>query len=770
MGYPKNTVPMDEKRKRLGELDERKFREDVVRTLFLSLGYRNPRENHGPDELGKDIIFIEEDKLKQQRMIAVQTKKGKINMAVNPASNAANLVCQLQTAADTPVHVPGEKAKRKPDEVILCASGTINKHAQDYIDRELQGHSIRFLDIEDMIPLIDEHCPEVWKGMTADVFVYYDAIKKRVESFDPDDVITTHVTDDSYTALKLYRHTADNKKRQKLPFDELTEKELINKKEDVFIQADAGTGKSTLLWRLSYLIARNPEPNPKILPLLIQASEMSGHISGMDAFIEFCGEVSKNLSGEILIRKETFEQSRVMLLVDAIDEIPEQETREKILQFLMQEFKPQYPSTRFICTSRPGETIKDDEFFNFSYSIEPLSVNQAKKIVARSLRSNKKHLARSDEELLLRHADRTLSRIREIHGFELTPLLVTIFACTAEYENRDIPANVTELFKKFTEIMLERWDEKKGMKFQFHYEIKDFLLKKIAFAMHTENKTAMPMDDFNAMIGKELAERGYTTDTLQLCGEIIQRSRLVRKIDGKISFSHHLLQEFFAGRGIDNISRAAKHLKSPWWTKCFVFYFGDNPDKADELSKLQGKSGTSLPKNKAIGLSLQACFLSCKDVRLKIWKSLIESIEQQINDDDLPNSLFPIFSFFHINEYIKDALALHLLGSDFSLDEFWPEWGATSLRRYLVLTAFRESGLINKILERKKSDLMFSETYCNLAFYSYIWLEKNKWRNKRVKPLLEEIEKKYTKDIVLFREEIESIMGGKRKNAQRRPE
>ena len=146
--------------------------------------------------------------------------------------------------------------------------------------------------------------------------------------------------------------------------------------------------------------------------------------------------------------------------------------------------------------------------------------------------------------------------------------------------------------------MLERWDKEKGMKFQFHHEIKDFLLRKIAFTMHTEERTDMPADDFNAMIGRELAERGHTTNTRQLCDEIIRRSRLVREIDGKISFSHHLLQEFFAGRGIDNISSAAKHLKSPWWTKCFVFYFGDNPDRADELSKLQEKEEHPSPKTR----------------------------------------------------------------------------------------------------------------------------------------------------------------------------
>ena len=70
----------------------------------------------------------------------------------------------------------------------------------------------------------------------------------------------------------------------------------------------------------------------------------------------FAAKYQRAFRVKILISKEIFEQSRVMLLVDAFDEIPEPETRKKILQFLVREFKPQYPRTRLICVSRPGRT------------------------------------------------------------------------------------------------------------------------------------------------------------------------------------------------------------------------------------------------------------------------------------------------------------------------------------------------------------------------------------------------------------------------------
>src|SRR5258708_19703030 len=82
-------------------------------------------------------------------------------------------------------------------------------------------------------------------------------------------------------------------------------------------------------------------------------------------------------------------------------------------------------------------------------------------------------------------------RLEAVHGMELNPLLVTVFAATSEYSRQDIPANITELFKKFTEMMLGRWDASKGFKQQYHAPLKDFILTKVAFEMHKKRVTGI---------------------------------------------------------------------------------------------------------------------------------------------------------------------------------------------------------------------------------------------------------------------------------------
>ena len=58
MDYPKIAVPMEEKRKRLGELDEKKFREDVVRTLFLPWGTGIPEKTTARMSWGKTFFSL----------------------------------------------------------------------------------------------------------------------------------------------------------------------------------------------------------------------------------------------------------------------------------------------------------------------------------------------------------------------------------------------------------------------------------------------------------------------------------------------------------------------------------------------------------------------------------------------------------------------------------------------------------------------------------------------------------------------------------------
>jgi predicted NACHT family NTPase len=164
-----------------------------------------------------------------------------------------------------------------------------------------------------------------------------------------------------------------------------------------------------------------------------------------------------------------------------------------------------------------------------------MSWKQAEKIVT-TITENKR-ISRVQSQELLR-------RLEKIHGIELNPLLVTVFAATTDFSKQDIPANITELFKKFTELMLGRWDEEKGLKYQYQAPLKDFVLTKIAFHVHRHRKTSILRSEAEEIARVELQTRGHEAAVEQMLSEIFDRSGLFRISGSEIEFRHHLLQEF----------------------------------------------------------------------------------------------------------------------------------------------------------------------------------------------------------------------------------
>ena len=144
---------------------------------------------------------------------------------------------------------------------------------------------------------------------------------------------------------------------------------------------------------------------------------------------------------------------KVVVLIDALDEIANDDDREGIVKKII-EFNLNYPNCKLILTSRNYSFLnKIPEIKKFVvYSISPISYKEVDQILKRF--EKKEALTKENSKELMR-------RLQEIHGMGLNPLLVTIFAATSDYNRKDIPANITELFKKFTEMMLGRWDERR---------------------------------------------------------------------------------------------------------------------------------------------------------------------------------------------------------------------------------------------------------------------------------------------------------------------
>lgn len=303
--------------------------------------------------------------------------------------------------------------------------------------------------------------------------------------------------------------------------------------------------------------------------------------------------------------------------------------------------------------------------------ISPISWKEAGKII-KNLQEGKQIPIKNGQELL--------RRLQHVHGIELNPLLVTVFAATAEYSRQDVPANITELFKKFTELLLGRWDENKGLSQQYQAPLKDFLLTKVAFEMQCREVTRISLDEAKEMIARELAVRGHKSSAEHLTNEIVHRSGLFRLTSRDIEFRHHLLQEFFAGRGIPDLTFIGGVVHKDWWKRAVVFYFGDRPSDVSGLRQVFQGAASASGKNiyesaLAIGLALQACYLSEVSEKLELWKEVCEAIAASGVSGEMGDLFerYPMVGFVTYYMLARDSIALSHVRDYLSDFQQWAE-------------------------------------------------------------------------------------------------
>jgi|GEM_PF-1801996 len=87
---------------KLATLNETDFRKKILIPLFIAKKFQNVRDNHGPNEFGKDIIMWEENILFGRQNYAVIVKIGKITGKINGKGSFNDVVTQVNQAFNTP--------------------------------------------------------------------------------------------------------------------------------------------------------------------------------------------------------------------------------------------------------------------------------------------------------------------------------------------------------------------------------------------------------------------------------------------------------------------------------------------------------------------------------------------------------------------------------------------------------------------------------------------------------------------------------------------
>lgn len=277
----------------------------------------------------------------------------------------------------------------------------------------------------------------------------------------------------------------------------------------------------------------------------------------------------------------------------------------------------------------------------------------------------------------------------------------------------------------------------------------------------------MDIHEFREAIRVELQYRSREADFEQLLDEILNRSGLLRVINGKVEFRHHLLQEFFAGRGIPEKNHLEAIIQDQWWQRPIVFYFGENPDDSAAFTKIMATL-TARTKPEAfhsaltLGLALQACYLvktrEKQDVLRWVIETLSDAKTEFLKETD-PQNRFPLsrFTLYYLTgrdavacdslAFEPDAIRSALKRADLTQDE-------KDMRDFWVIVGLLECGEL-AAAEKALSDFDPRDMRLMLAIHLGCYLIANlKITTKEEKRIAERILKAIGHQVAGLRQQV----------------
>jgi hypothetical protein len=257
------------------------------------------------------------------------------------------------------------------------------------------------------------------------------------------------------------------------------------------------------------------------------------------------------------------------ILVDGLDEAPYQKRSEVIEK--AEKFAEKL-NCGLTLSSRKIELLENPRAGYKEYELLPFELKQAINLLSKFLANN---------QLMLSALTEGLERLR-LH-FPLIPLSLRMLVSLAE-ESKEIPSSITELYERYFDLVLGRYDLDKGITVLFDYLVKKRLLGFFAYELFfCKNQLQVPRNEFDEYINSY--GKNFISDwSLSKKGEMIQelkRSGLLHFNDN-VSFRHRTYLDYFVANHmteyqeeIDDLEEtlAQAHFSQRWEDVTF-FYIG----------------------------------------------------------------------------------------------------------------------------------------------------------------------------------------------------
>jgi len=365
--------------------------------------------------------------------------------------------------------------------------------------------------------------------------------------------------------------------------------EALKNFDKIVMLGGPGSGKTTALKYLALCFARSllgedTEDKLKLgekrLPLFFYLRRVSENNATLP---DLMSQEYKHLGLAENFFEAHLQNGRCIVLMDGLDEVTDEEQRQRVRDWVEQA-RNAYPQNRFVVTSRPSGY----EGAQLGQSWDELNIqdftNEDVKTFAHNWYLATEIGLHEDSEYYRaeakKRADDLADRIERSEGIKklaVNPLMLTAISLVHRYR-ATLPERRVELYQECTDVLLQHWDEAKGLRRPISAAEARQFLQPLAFWLHEETeRSEAPRIEVEKQIAAQLSKIGMKpSDAPIILNDIRERSGvLVERSPGIFGFQHLAFQEYLAACHISEQNRMdvlVECFGESWWQEVTLLF------------------------------------------------------------------------------------------------------------------------------------------------------------------------------------------------------
>lgn len=550
----------------------------LLKVLLARIPYiRNLEYNQGPNENGADFVLEKFDEiLSATTYIGVIVKVGKIKQDQGDVERQIE-ECGMERTFDS------GKKKIFLSEIWIINNDSITSNAQQKIHYKYKSSSILFFDDMKVASLVDKFYPEYWTDISVKLGEYIRNIQTFSERITKNSSILEFQEDINIEQKirKLSSKVKPDRGRSSRILN-TTIHDAIKVDRLVFLEGVMGAGKSNLVKRAIERITKHDVINiEKVIPIGMTFKD----------YMDLHGEdIARILEQAIADSNTDPNKHTYLLIIDGLDEV--QLSSDKKLEVLrsISRYVSAQSNVKVLITSRSVEDIKEkneiDRYFT-RYQVLQLSTRQLLTFIEKAC----------DNPVAIERLAAGIDRSVLFRNLPKTPISAILLARILKEDPAELPSTMTELYSKYSELVLGRWDMSKGLQSQKEYEIIDSVCTNLGAYVIEHGLNEISSREAQDFFSGYIKERNLKLSAETIYDKFLSKSEIVNYNNKNltINFKHRTFAEYFSAKKFirDNSAVINDQVYDPYWCTVFFFFVGlkrDCPELIDAIINVEAKN------------------------------------------------------------------------------------------------------------------------------------------------------------------------------------